>query len=222
MFIFTLPLSLSLSVLRVCLRSTDLVMNNLFHAGNTFCETQQPSVETLQSADWGVLNYISTTLWSCQRNAALTPSAFKRCHFHLRVSTLTRRHKSSLFVSERSSPETCWISSANVLHRNSMTQLVTTVCCVCCNCTKQSTTYNRICAAILVTHTFATFDNLWWFSKRVAHCEIFKTVKMRLGIKCAFLMWLHFSKSLIDTHSTSCVFWNPKFIKFQTHFWVSL
>lgn len=52
----------------VCLRSTDLVMNNLFHAGNTFCETQQSSVETLQSTDWGVLNYNSTTLLKQQRN----------------------------------------------------------------------------------------------------------------------------------------------------------
>lgn len=66
MFIFTLQSS-QLSVC-VCLRSTDLVMNNLFHAGNTFYETQQSSVETLQSTDWGVLNYKSTALWSSQRN----------------------------------------------------------------------------------------------------------------------------------------------------------
>lgn len=58
LFIFTLQSS-QLSVC-VCLRSTDLVMNNLFHAGNTFCETQQSSVETLQSTDWGVLNYNSS------------------------------------------------------------------------------------------------------------------------------------------------------------------
>lgn len=57
MFIFTLQSS-QLSVC-VCLRSTDPVMNNLFHAGNTFCETQQSSVGTLQSTDWGVLNYSS-------------------------------------------------------------------------------------------------------------------------------------------------------------------
>lgn len=41
-------------------------------------------------------------------------SPFKRCHFYLRVSTSTHRHKSSLFISppKRSSSETCWISSA--------------------------------------------------------------------------------------------------------------
>lgn len=70
MFIFTLQSS-QLSVC-VGLRSTDLVMNNLFHAGNTLWKTQQTSVETLQSTDWGVSNYNFTTLWSSKRSTVST------------------------------------------------------------------------------------------------------------------------------------------------------
>lgn len=143
MFIFTLQSS-QLSVC-VYLRSTDLVMNNLFHAGNTFCETQQSSVETLQSTDWGVLNYNSCTLWSSNRNTALTPPPLPH-PFSKDVTFICAsqpRHKDTnrafFSISERRSEETCWISSANMLNRTSTSWLVTTVCCVCCSCTAQST-----------------------------------------------------------------------------------
>lgn len=92
MFIFTLQSS-KLSVC-VGLRSTDLVMNNLLHTGNTLWKTQQSSVETLQSSDCGVSNYNFTTLWSSKRSTVSTtpphpppPFFFRRCHFHLLVST---------------------------------------------------------------------------------------------------------------------------------------
>lgn len=69
----------------VCLRSTDLVMNNLFHSENTFCETQQSSVETLQSTDWGVLNCNSSIY--CEAREIHIYSPFRRCPFYLQVST---------------------------------------------------------------------------------------------------------------------------------------
>lgn len=103
----------------VCLRSTDLVMNNLFQAGNTFCETQQSSVETLRSTDWGVLNC------NCGIYCEARGMGFRRCHFYLHVSAQMHRHKLSLRKALN--------QMGNVLNRTSASWLVSRVCSVSSN-----------------------------------------------------------------------------------------
>lgn len=154
MFIFTLQSS-QLSVC-VCLRSTDLVMNNLFHAGNTFCETQQSSVESLQSTDWGVSNYNSTILWGSKRNT-LTPLS-KDVTFNLRVLILTHRHKSIPFYLWKKQLRNLLNQSCNVLNRISTLWLVATVCCACSNCTGHS---QQQPLKKEVTCTFSSFFSTW-------------------------------------------------------------
>lgn len=113
MFIFTLQSS-QLSVC-VCLRSTDLVMNNLFHAGNTFCETQESSVETLQSTDWGVLNYNPAILRGSLRNTHFL-SPLRKMSLSSACLNLTHIDANLYFIIITFyffvCGKTCWISGA--------------------------------------------------------------------------------------------------------------
>ena len=107
MFIFTLQSS-KLSVC-VGLRSTDLVMNNLLHTGNTLWKTQQSSVETLQSSDCGVSNYNFTTLWSSKRSTVSTTPPHPPPPFFSEDVTFIcwcqlHGHKSSLFMLWKTQP----------------------------------------------------------------------------------------------------------------------
>lgn len=147
-------------------------MNNLFHAGNTFCKTQRSSVEKRQSTDWGVLNYSCTTLGSNKRNT-ISLSFQKLSLLSARLSPDLQTQIEPFYLWKEAARKPAeWVVQRAEPH-------LCTVCCVCSNSTALSTvtTYLCCCCSDMHLEMFSDFKE-----KCVKNPDIFNT---------CFCTWKH-------------------------------